>query len=214
MDFMEKTGQISFAKTAQPCSLQPLALLAKQTKSGCNFMTKLLIEKSISDRKIVSSFSHATWARDHNFIISFDSWKRGIQRIYKAPAPAQIRFKGLQIFLRTAWTEKKQAAAMRLYPEGEEAYCRMCNRCLIQDIRHLFFYCDIAQELYDMLYRFATESFSMEIPITVTNILFHTVKHKNAKITGTQDAFILAVKNTIVRFREESEVANLSSKYQ
>ena len=108
MDFMEETGQISFAKTAQPCSLQPLALLAKQTKSGCNFITKLLIEKSISDRKITASLSHTTWARDHNFMISFDTWKRGIQRIYKAPAPAQIRWKGLQIFFRTAWTEKNR----------------------------------------------------------------------------------------------------------
>ena len=67
--------------------------------------------------------------------------------------------------------------------------------------------------MYKTLHKFALEKLGIDIPINVTNVLFHQDKVKNVVVTGRMDALLLAVKNAMVKLRGESGVANLSSKY-
>ena len=184
--------------------------LLRVQKSGCGQATRLLLHHQRSHWDW-GQFprSYATYTADNMVNISSSEFSKALARSRSNPLPPSIQWTSIAVFLRTLWTNVKEARTARNQAR-QAPIDPTCSNCGLSPERtiHLLYQCPLAQQVWtyliDEINVLASLNNPTHSPIQLTSdlVLFnHTPNNLQDQIAIDLLQIVMTVKHLIYRFK-------------
>ena len=159
----------AMATTAQLFeNMSTLQSLVRAKPTGCNPATRLILRSQRDSWEWGDTpRSHSTYTRDGLTNINPQLFSKAMQRIRANILPPSTQWTNITIFLRTTWTNVKEANSHRnqLNNNPVSPNCSNC-RIDLERTKHLFYECPLAQNLWSTIITDFNELIIEEEPLS------------------------------------------------
>ena len=191
-------------------TVSTLQSLLRVQKSGCGQATRLLLQHQRSHWDW-GQFprSYATYTADNMVNISSREFSKALARSRSNPLPPSIQWTSIAVFLRTLWTNVKEARTARNQTR-QAPIDQTCSNCGLSPERtiHLLYQCPLAQQVWtyliDEINTLASLNNPTHSPIQLTSdlVLFnHTPNNLQDQMSADLLQIVMTVKHLIYRFK-------------
>ena len=141
--------------------------------------------------------------------ISSREFSKALARSGSNPLPPSVQWTSISVFLRTLWTNVKEARTVR-NQASQAPVTSTCSNCGLspERTRHLLYQCPLAQQVWTYLIDEINELASMNnptqslIPLTSDLVLFnHTPNNLSDQLSTDLLQTVMTVKHLIYRFK-------------